>query len=265
MNHLHFVQSLEPLQGGGLGTAALQLHQALDAKGQSSVASTRAATFEEAWPDVTQAIRKGPGSIYYSHSLARTAKELVGKSDWIHGHGLYVYPNLVFGREARRQDKPYVSHIHGFFDPWILNRSRGKKRVVNALFESKNLKNSRFLRALTEKEERQIRAVGLKNPITVIPNGIDLAEVDASVEPFGDAIHFIRKRPRRVFFLKGLHPKKGLDLLIPAWAKLAAEFPDWELAIVGPDEGGYQATIEELIASTIWKEVAPCFHRSSVP
>ncbi len=37
-------------------------------------------------------------------------------------------------------------------------------------------------------------------------------------------------------------------MLVPAWGNLTKEFPDWELLIVGPDEGGYQATVEKMIA-----------------
>jgi glycosyltransferase involved in cell wall biosynthesis len=51
-----------------------------------------------------------------------------------------------------------------------------------------------------------------------------------------------------LLFLSRIHAKKGLDLLVPAWGKLTKEFPDWELLIVGPDEGGYQATVEKMIA-----------------
>lgn len=36
-------------------------------------------------------------------------------------------------------------------------------------------------------------------------------------------------------------------MLIPVWSRLAKEFPEWELVIVGPDEGGYQAVLEKLI------------------
>jgi len=44
-----------------------------------------------------------------------------------------------------------------------------------------------------------------------------------------------------------LHPKKGLDLLLPAWAKLKNHHANWELLIAGPDEAGYRATVESMI------------------
>jgi len=41
-----------------------------------------------------------------------------------------------------------------------------------------------------------------------------------------------------------VHPKKGLDLLVAAWAKLGPAAREWELVIAGPDENGYRAVIE---------------------
>ena len=43
-----------------------------------------------------------------------------------------------------------------------------------------------------------------------------------------------------------LHPVKGYAELIEAWAGLNP--PGWKLAIAGPDEAGYRATLETLIA-----------------
>jgi len=55
------------------------------------------------------------------------------------------------------------------------------------------------------------------------------------------------KSRRRALFVSRLHPKKGLDLLLPAWAALGDARKDWELIIAGPDEGGYASVIDRLI------------------
>jgi glycosyltransferase involved in cell wall biosynthesis len=193
---------------------------------------------------------------------------------------------MWLGGEARKRGKPLVYHPQGFFDPWILRRSRGKKRLAHWLFEDKNIAHVRWWRAVSNKEAEQIRAVvGSHAVVHVIPNGIDIDEVDeldahegkqetggrgqgwpgASVfrkdsVSVGDTktsdsqlstrygAWMRRRRPKRLLFLSRIHAKKGLDLLVPAWGKLSKEFPDWELLIVGPDEGGYQATVEKMIA-----------------
>jgi glycosyltransferase involved in cell wall biosynthesis len=247
--HLHFVQSLEPLEGGGLGTASLQLHAELARQGCSRLFATRAEGFKTDWEGATQCSRRGPTPLFFSPALLADARGAVMRADWVHSHGLHVFPNWVFGREARRQGKPVAYHLHGMFDPWIRARSRKKKRVVGWLFENQNLAEARMFRALTSKEADQIRAAGIKGPIVTIPNGIDLIEADEARAGYLTNLLELqpRKRPRRVLFLSRLHPKKGLDLLIPVWGRLAAQFPDWEVAIVGPDEGGYQKSLERMI------------------
>lgn len=247
MRHLHFVQSLEPLQGGGLGLAALQLHLELRNRGGSRLLATRAPGFRHEWPDVVQGARRGPEKFFYSPQMAALAREEVGQADGVHGHGFYTAPNWLIGREARRAAKMLVYHLHGFLDPWILRRSRGKKWLAHLFFENANFRAVRFWRALTAKEAEQARCYGLKQPVEVVPNGIDLAEVDAASPSPPPIPHLARSRPRRILFLARIHPKKGLDLLIPAWGKLAPAFRDWELVIAGPDEGGYQSEVEIMI------------------
>jgi glycosyltransferase involved in cell wall biosynthesis len=160
---------------------------------------------------------------------------------------------MWLGGEARKRDKPLVYHPQGFFDPWILRRSRGKKRLAHWLFEDANIKHVRWWRAVSSKEAEQIRAVvGSRAIVHVIPNGVDLDEVDSFQFAVGseetEPAWMKRKRPKRLLFLSRIHAKKGLDLLVPAWGKLTKEFPDWELLIVGPDEGGFQAIVEKMIA-----------------
>jgi glycosyltransferase involved in cell wall biosynthesis len=193
--------------------------------------------------------------MFYAPELKRLAAEAVEQAEWFHGHGLYVWMNMWLGGEARKRGKPLVYHPQGFFDPWILRRSPGKKRLAHWLFEDKNIANVRWWRAVSNKEAEQIRAVvGSHAIVHVIPNGVDLDEVDSFQFSVGsgeaEPAWAKRRRPKRLLFLSRIHAKKGLDLLVPAWGKLTNEFPDWELLIVGPDEGGYQAAVEKMMAES---------------
>ena len=179
--------------------------------------------------------------------MRRHAPQLVRDADVVHGHGLYVGPNFIFGREAHRQRKSMVYHVHGMFEPYILGRSRWKKRLVHWLFENRNIREVRLWRALTSKEADQIRASGARQPIAVIPNGLDPAEFQRPVDPAApidtELAKALSKNSLRLLFLGRVHPKKGLDMLLPAWAKLSAINQDWQLVVAGPDEGGYLAEI----------------------
>jgi glycosyltransferase involved in cell wall biosynthesis len=180
--------------------------------------------------------------------LGQRAGKLCSSVDAIHGHGFYVYPNSVFGRQAREKDIPFIYHAHGFLDPWILARSRWKKKLAHLLFEGENFRTANLWRALSSKEADQIRTAGIKGPVVVLPNGVHLP-ASPSTDDRQDEAPFPKQRPKRALFLSRLHKKKGLDLLIPAWARVPRKFrQDWELAIFGPDEGGYRSVVEALVA-----------------
>ena len=69
-----------------------------------------------------------PGFVYFSPAMQRQASQLVRNADVLHGHGLYVGTNYIFGREARRRGKPLVYHVQGMFEPYILRRSSTERR-----------------------------------------------------------------------------------------------------------------------------------------
>ena len=251
MRHLHFTQSLEPLQGGGLGRAALDLHLQFLKDGQvSRLVATRAPCFNRFWPETIQYPRTGLQKAYYARGLDAGAVALLAQADVVHGHGFYVYPNWALGGEAIATHKALVYHPHGFFEPWILNRSRWKKWLVSLLFENHNMRQCRLWRALTTREADQIRKQGFTAPIVVVPNGVRLEDFAANPSSNGIgglALPARAAEKRRLVFMARLHPKKGLDLLIPAWARLKEYHSRWELVIAGPDEDGYRSVVEKLI------------------
>jgi glycosyltransferase involved in cell wall biosynthesis len=248
MKHLHFAQSLEPLQGGGLGSSVIALHSHMRRAGlRSALCATYGAKPLHPGPGVREYRRSGPEFLYYSPAMLTAAPDLVRDADVTHGHGLYVGPNLIFGRETRRQRKALVYHVHGMFEPYILGRSRWKKRLVHWLFEDRNIRDVRFWRALTAVEADQIAATGARQPIAVIPNGLDVSEFKKPADmdrpictPLAPRL---TRHSQRLLFLGRIHPKKGLMLLLPAWAMICARARDWELVIAGPDEGGHLAEV----------------------
>ncbi len=124
-----------------------------------------------------------PDYLYYAPELRQRVRVLVAGADVLHGHGFYVGTNYLFGRDARRQARPLVYHAHGIFEPFILRRSRWKKRLVHWLFEDANFRHARLWRALTAREADQIRATGVSGPIAVVPVGVDPAAFEVPYLP----------------------------------------------------------------------------------
>lgn len=242
--HLHFVQSTEPLEGGGLGRAAYELSFALRKSGRTSLIVATGPSTEAPEPGLKIFGRFGPTRGFFAPTLQKEASTLVSECDIVHGHGFYVATNWILGREARRQRRPLVYHPHGMFEPWILSRSRGKKRLAHLFFENANFAYTKLWRALTGKEADQIRAQGITASVIVCPNGIDLSIFD-SLPDLRLGLGKMKTR-RELLFLARLHPKKGLPLLIKAWARLPIVLrAKWRVVIAGPDELGHRAEIEE--------------------
>jgi glycosyltransferase involved in cell wall biosynthesis len=167
------------------------------------------------------------------------------QADGLHVHGLWETHTSVATHIARSLRKPYILSAHGMLEPWALANKGLKKRLYSAFIERNNIENATCLHALTLAEADDYRRFGSRRPIAVIPNGVMLpATVDSSL--FLDAFPTLRKK-RVVLFLGRMHVKKGIDLLVKAWADVARRFPDAVLVLAGPDCENTRATIESMV------------------
>ena len=147
------------------------------------------------------------------------------------------------GRQlARRNGMPLVVQPRGMLEPWALNHKALKKKIAMALFQRRDLESAKLFIATAAMEYESIRALGLRQPVAVIPNGVLFGSAagsgDAAVAP-------LPKRPdRTALFLSRVHPKKGILNLLHAWATVAPQ--GWRLQIAGPDEGGHLAEVMAL-------------------
>ena len=129
------------------------------------------------------------------------------------------------------------------------NFSRKKKLAFWHLLQGTVVRHAACLHATSEQEYQEIRAFGLSNPVAIIPNEIDLpAPSGPTVSNGGE---------RTALWLGRIHPKKGLDHLVRAWAQLEAAHPDWHLRIIGPSELGHDQELRALAAT-------PRLHRISI-
>ena len=119
-------------------------------------------------------------------------------------------------------------------------RSRWKKMFFSPL-QKLAIARAACLHATSAMEYRDIRQLGLKQPVAVIPNGIDIPELDAPID------NGIPNRPRRLLFLGRLHPIKGIEFLLNAWSTLQKRHPDWELVIAGKGEHSYVQSLHDMV------------------
>ena len=157
----------------------------------------------------------------------------------IHTHGLWTQASITAYRFAASHRIPYLVSPHGMLDEWALNRSPLKKRVAVRLFENRHLKNASCLHALCHSEAQSFRNYGIKGPVAVVPNGVDLPE------NFADN-HLCDGR-KTLLFLGRIHPKKGLANAVQAFAN-AGIAKDWQFVIAGWDQNQHLRELKQLCA-----------------
>jgi glycosyltransferase involved in cell wall biosynthesis len=206
--------------------------------------------------------RRGPKFFGYAPGLDAMLR--AERPSVIGIHGLWKYTSVAVVRYSAAMGCPYVVHPHGMLDRWAVRHSGWKKRLAGWAYEHRHLKRAACLRALNHSEAGAIREFGLRNPICVIPNAVDLPTNPGESIP-SDCGHNNRTKSdslgtpfpenrRVVLFLGRIHPKKGLPALLEAWAKIRTmnvcdrQSDEWILAIAGWDQGGHEAELRRQVA-----------------
>ena len=172
--------------------------------------------------------------------------------DILSTHGLWKYCSVASRRWHGRTARPYIVHPHGMLEPWALQNAGLKKRIAALLFENQHLRGAACFRALCEPEAQSIRSYGMRNPICVIPNGVDLP-TRFQDSGFGvqdsELMRFAGGR-KVLLYLGRLHPKKNLANLIRAWKQALnsgrSSREGWAVAIAGWDQAGYERELKKL-------------------
>jgi glycosyltransferase involved in cell wall biosynthesis len=183
------------------------------------------------WP-IAQRFAISPA---HARALARAAREV----DIVHNHSLWSMVNVAAGWVVPGKRTKLVVSPRGTLSAWALGHSRWRKRMLWPL-QRRLLTRADLLHATSEEEYADIRRQGFKAPVVIIPNGIDLPELSPRPSAGGGR--------RTLLFLSRIHPVKGIDLLLEAWALLEQEFPDWQLVIAGKGEPAHVAEVTAIAA-----------------
>jgi len=192
----------------------------------------------------------GPRRLGRSPAMARwlDSQAAAGEVALIHNHSLWMMPNVYPGRTAGRYAIPYVVSPRGTLSAWAMNSGSSVKRLFWSLVQRPALSAVSCFHATAQSEYQDIRRMGFRQPVAVIPNGIDVPP------PYERS----DGGTRTLLFLGRIHPKKGLDILLPAWRALQSRFTDWRLQIVGADNGGYLDQMRSLATELGLERVEFC-------
>ncbi len=250
MRYLHVISSMDP-HGGGPAEGVRQLCLAGTRKGHD----VEVATLDP--PDAPWASQNpfpmhqlGPtrlGTYMYAPRLLPWLRENLPRFDAVIVNGLWQYHGLAVWRATRQSGTPCFVFIHGMLDPWFRHEyplKHLKKWLYWPWADYRLLRDASGVLFTCEEERLQARqSFSLYRAREIVVSygtpGPPVDDPAAQREAFLAGFPQLRDR-RFLLFLGRIHPKKGCDLLLKAYAQVAARDPGLLLVIAGPDPDNLQ-------------------------
>ncbi len=246
MRLLHIIASVDPSAGGPMEGVRQRGLRLLELGHQVEVVSLDdpEKAYIRQFPLPMHALGPPSGGYRYSKRLMPWLQSHVRDYDAVVINGLWQYHSFAAWRALRRAGVPYFVFTHGMLDPWFKTTyplKHLKKWLYWPWAEYRVLRDARAV-LFTSEEERllarrsfwlysaseEVVAYGAKQPPA---NVTELRTVFYSAYP-----QLIGRRI--LLFLSRVHEKKGCDLLVHAFAAVAAVDPRLHLVIAGPDQTG---------------------------
>jgi glycosyltransferase involved in cell wall biosynthesis len=193
----------------------------------------------------------------FSSQLTTWLWQHISEYDLLHIHAIFSYPSTAAMVIARLRHIPYIVRPGGHLCEWSLQQSARKKQIYLNLVKCASLNHSKVFHLTSQMEQQEVSKLCLKPPSFILPHGLSVSA------PIPDAHYRLRqllKIPEYqpvILFMSRLHPKKGLDYLIPALGHLTHHHFTFVLAGSGSPE--YEAEIDALLVSA---GIRDCTYRS---
>jgi glycosyltransferase involved in cell wall biosynthesis len=254
MKILHIIRSVNP-EGGGPIEGVLQLARIKQDHGHSveilSLDAPDCLSVKEC-PLTVHAMGPGKGTYGYNGNFKSWLKTHAQNYDIFIINGIWQYHSFAVHSVLKKLNRPYFLFTHGMMDPWFKERyplKHLKKWLYWPWGEYPVLRDAKKVLFTCEDEKILAR------------QSFWLYRCNEQVVNYGTAGHvgnaeeqrrlFLDNYPhlqgkRFLLFLSRVHPKKGVDLLIKAFAQTSKNQPDLQLVIAGPDQVGLLPELQQL-------------------
>ena len=244
MKVLHTIRSVNP-EGGGVIEAVKQFSRVMESQGHEvAIASLDAP--DNAWvkecPHRVEPLGPARGNYGASPKFVPWLRQHAREFDTVIVNGLWQQHSFGAWRALRGTGQRYFVFPHGMLDPWF-KRTYPRKHLKKWLYwpwaEYRVLRDASAVLFTCEQEKRlarksfwlyrcneQVASLGIAAPP---------GEPNRQREIFLNAFPECREK-RLVLFLGRIHEKKGCDLLIDAFARVAPRDPNLHLIMAGPEQ-----------------------------
>ncbi|MEH6604205.1 MAG: glycosyltransferase [Pseudomonadales bacterium] len=222
--------SLDSSQGGPARSVP-QLASALSALGHEVSIFTPEVTEER----IADNYDIGAAGVSLVSGSFRDAVVRFNRPDIVHTHGIWMYCHREAARVCLLENIPRVVSPRGMLEPWSLRQKLIKKKLAWYLYQRNDLRSASAIHATAQSEAENICELGGFSDVFVVPNGVTKPpELHLNRDDFAGQNN---DRKKVLLFLGRIHPKKGLPLLVEAWARIRPK--DWTVRVVGSDDGGH--------------------------
>ena len=249
MRILHVISSLDPQFGGTTGAVSMLLHYGPEDYTQEVVTlDDPGAGFLREIGFPVHALGPTHSTYGYNRKLIPWLKANRTRFDGVVMHGMWQYTGYAVWRTMSGR-VPYVVFPHGMLDPYF-KRAFPLKHLKKWLYwlpvEYWVLRGAARVLFTCEAEAELARQSfwlhrwnACVTPFGTIPPAGD---AEAQREAFLGVCPTVRGR-RFLLYLGRIDRKKGCDLLIDGFVKLAARDPGLDLAMAGPDPQNWRAEL----------------------
>ena len=251
MRLLHIVTSVDPRLGGvaeSIRTRGLALVEMGHEIEVASLDVPNSPALRD-YPLRLHALGPGITKWYYASKLAPWLRSHAERFDAVVVDGIWQYHGVAARRALAATGVPYFVLPHGMLGPWFKQNhplKHAKKWVAWVCFDYWVLRNACGVLFSCEEEKVQARRsfwlYRARERVLAFGTAAPPPDRNALVASFLAAQPLLVGK-RVLLFLGRIHTVKGIDLLIRAFARVAAEAPDLQLAIAGP---GDDALVREL-------------------
>lgn len=195
--------------------------------------------------DIELARYSGPSNFRFS--LRLLWKIFKTDATIIHVHGVWMFHCLAVFLASKVKNIPYIVTPHGMLEPWIINRSRLKKRIITSLYQRQFLRSASFLHALNSEEQNNLLRWNKNvfvNPNFVTPPDSPPESPEWKTSRYAGKTTFL--------FLGRIHEKKGCFELLQAWSLACEQDEEFrlscELVFVGWNDGlsGFEDAVDKV-------------------